>query len=234
MHAPVQHHVLRLEVPENDIQLLVQVLQGEQDLGEQPPGQGLLQARAPPAHHQLVEIAIRAELHDESQLVNGRPEGAEQLHDEGVARSLEHLALLPRADHHVLHSVLLAVQNLQCAASLHGLAPELALAHVPGLVDCAEVALADQPHDLEAVQQAGARLWPPQPRSPSHLRGQGPGLPARPRQRQPVEGPRPRQRHEGREAGGLWRSGSLQACPARCRANHAVCAAGAGAGHGTY
>jgi len=81
----VQHHIVRLEVALDDV-VLVQVLDGQQDLGDLELGRVLVKLLE--LVLDLPQVAARALLHDEEQLLASL-EGPEELHDEiGGARML--------------------------------------------------------------------------------------------------------------------------------------------------
>mmetsp|Transcript_64553 Transcript_64553/g.200140 ORF Transcript_64553/g.200140 Transcript_64553/m.200140 type:complete len:206 (-) Transcript_64553:231-848(-) len=178
----------------------MEVLQGQQHLCKNPPGQGLLEARAATTHHEVVEVPVGAVLHHEGQLPRRCPEGTEQAHNEGVPGSLQHLALQPCTIHHAFQAVLLAVQDLQ------GAKPFCPVPEVARLVDRAKVTLADEARDLEALQKAASRGRVPRPQCGLQVhggrRGQGQRrqVPQRPGASQchvrgQAEAPRHRQDH---------------------------------------
>jgi hypothetical protein len=90
-------HVLRLEVPVHDPQH-VQVLHGQQHLGDVEPGGGLGEVLAGLLLAERVEVAAAAVLHDEAvELV--RLEVRVERGEEGVVEEAEDLALRLRAGH---------------------------------------------------------------------------------------------------------------------------------------
>lgn len=107
----VQHDVVGLQVPENDV-ALVQVLQGEHDLGQVHADAVLVESEGSRLRNgeqgllllleMLGQVAAGTVVQDQEQLVCGL-EGAVQLHDEGVVRDAQHVAL----GHGVLDQIVL-------------------------------------------------------------------------------------------------------------------------------
>mmetsp|Transcript_140932 Transcript_140932/g.450633 ORF Transcript_140932/g.450633 Transcript_140932/m.450633 type:complete len:357 (+) Transcript_140932:986-2056(+) len=143
----------------------MEVLQCEQDLGQQPPRESLRQAGLARAHHEVVEVAVRAEFKDHRELLGRRAEGAVEPDDEGVPSGLEHLALLEGAlAHDKVLGVAPRVQDLE--GEVPGGSPLPAFGRtgdppdhggalpVNDFVDDAEVPLPDDTRDLVEAEVA--------------------------------------------------------------------------------
>lgn len=121
----VQHHVVGFKVALDDV-VRVQVLDGQQDFGDVELGGVLVELLQ--LVQDLAQVAARALLHDQEQLLGGL-EGLEEFHDEGVLHVGQDVAFgLGLARQVAAHDLLLAQHLHRLEALLALLLHQLDLA----------------------------------------------------------------------------------------------------------
>mmetsp|Transcript_98719 Transcript_98719/g.308056 ORF Transcript_98719/g.308056 Transcript_98719/m.308056 type:complete len:291 (-) Transcript_98719:633-1505(-) len=147
MSLLIEHHVVGLQIPEDNLPL-VQVAERQEDLRGVQAREGLLQLLL--AEDELLQVATRAELHHQHEVAR-RLEGVVQRDNVGVADIRQDVALC----HGIAEEV--AAPDPALLEDLHGV--HLRRALVLHLEDLTEGAPAHELHELEGVRAHVFAVW---------------------------------------------------------------------------